>query len=76
MKVVIDASVALKWVVPEDGSEAARALRRFELIAPNIWLAEVANALWRHVLRAELEQRQAEGLLRELKAAPVLTIPL
>jgi predicted nucleic acid-binding protein len=76
MKVVIDASVALKWVVPEDGSDAARELRKFELIAPNIWLAEVANALWRHVLRRELEPERAEGLLRELTVAPVLTTPL
>ena len=47
MTVVIDASVALKWVLPEDGSAAAMAMRAQSLAAPSHWLIEAANALWR-----------------------------
>ena len=46
---VIDASVALKWFVQEDGSEPARQLLVTDeaLIAPDIVIAEVLNAAWR-----------------------------
>ena len=48
MTLVVDASVALKWILEEDGSERARALAaRDDLLAPDLILAEVANALWR-----------------------------
>jgi predicted nucleic acid-binding protein len=46
--IVVDASVALKWVIPEAGSDAAAGLLHDELIAPDLWLTEAANALWRH----------------------------
>jgi predicted nucleic acid-binding protein len=76
MKAVIDASVAMKWVIPEEGSEAASQLRQLELIAPSIWLAEVANGLWRHVLRRELDAEVAEQLLSEFMWAPVAIAPI
>lgn len=76
MKVVVDASVALKWVIPEIDSETARQLRNQELTAPSIWMAEVANGLWRHVLRGELEEELARSLLKELMTAPIETTPL
>jgi predicted nucleic acid-binding protein len=71
MKIVIDASVALKWVIPEVGSDAAVNLRSSELIAPALWLAEVANALWRHVVRGELDRDEAQVLLALLQTAPI-----
>ena len=54
MRIVIDASVAVKWVIDEPESEAAVALRDQELIAPALWLAEAANALWRHARIGEI----------------------
>jgi predicted nucleic acid-binding protein len=47
LTVVIDASVAIKWVLEEPGSEQAISLQDEELIAPALWLIEAANALWR-----------------------------
>lgn len=44
MSIVVDASVAVKWVLNEPCTEAALALRNEELIAPALWLAEAANA--------------------------------
>jgi predicted nucleic acid-binding protein len=48
MRVVVDASVALKWLVEETGSDLAeRVAAQHELIAPELIVAEVQNALWR-----------------------------
>ena len=48
MSVVLDASVALKWFVQEDGAASALALAgREDLIAPNLLVAKVANGLWK-----------------------------
>ena len=47
---VVDASVALKWFVPEADSGMADDLVRAdaELIAPGIIWAELANAVWKN----------------------------
>jgi predicted nucleic acid-binding protein len=76
MRIVVDASVAVKWVVNEPRTEAALALRDEELIAPALWLAEAANALWRHVRLGELNRNQALARLSELKTAPVASLPI
>ena len=47
MTAVIDTSVALKWVIDEDGSEAARELLLGEaLAASDLIIVECANVLW------------------------------
>jgi predicted nucleic acid-binding protein len=76
MRIVVDASVAVKWVVNEPRTEAALALRDEELIAPALWLAEAANALWRHVRLGELNRNQALARLSELETAPVASLPI
>jgi len=56
---VVDASVALKWVIPEVGAEAALALRAADrLIAPDLIVAECANALWKMVSRGEMSPEE------------------
>ena len=57
---VIDASVAVKWVIAEDGGEDAVRLRStFISIAPELLLPECANILWKKVQRKELEPNEA-----------------
>ncbi len=52
---IIDASVAFKWVVEEPGSsEAIGWIGRAELIAPALVHAEVGNALGKRVRRGEI----------------------
>jgi predicted nucleic acid-binding protein len=72
--IVIDASVALKWVFDEPGTEEALALREEELIAPELWLAEAANALWRHVRLGELSPQEALVRISVLTSAPVASL--
>jgi predicted nucleic acid-binding protein len=76
MSIVVDASVAVKWVLNEPGTEAALALRDEELIAPALWLVEAANALWRHVRLGELGREQALARLSELEKAPIASLPI
>jgi predicted nucleic acid-binding protein len=71
---VIDASVALKWVLDEPGKAAADALLDEELIAPALWLIEAANALWRRSVRGEISGQEALRRLEELRNAPVASI--
>jgi len=69
---VIDASIAIKWVVEEQGTEAAIALRkRAELIAPDLLIAECANILWKKVQRDELSESEALIAARLLQSADV-----
>jgi predicted nucleic acid-binding protein len=76
VSIVIDASVALKWVFEEPGTDAALALRGEQLIAPAIWLAEAANALWRHVRLGETTAAEALARMDELAEAPVATLSI
>jgi len=73
VSIVIDASVALKWVLDEPGHEAADALLDEELVAPALWLIEAANALWRRARQGELTHDEARERLVELDNAPVAT---
>ena len=57
---VIDASIAIKWVVEEDGTPLALALRqKAKLIAPDLLVPECANILWKKVQRNELVKEEA-----------------
>lgn len=52
---VIDASIGLKWLVPEDDSARAIDLLREEnLLVPTLFHAEVDNALWKKFRRREI----------------------
>ncbi|MBI3512743.1 MAG: type II toxin-antitoxin system VapC family toxin [Proteobacteria bacterium] len=74
MSIVVDASVALKWVLDEPGRDAADALLDDELIAPVLWLVEAANALWRRSVLGELTADEARERLFELANAPVASL--
>jgi predicted nucleic acid-binding protein len=74
--IVIDASVGLKWVLDEPGSDAASALCDQELIAPALWLAEAANALWRLARMSQLTTDEAAARFFELLNAPVASLAI
>lgn len=68
---VVDASVALKWLVEEDGTDAAFELRSEELAAPSLIRIEAANVLRTLVRRKAIEQAVAQSLFGLLQSAPV-----
>jgi hypothetical protein len=60
VSIVVDASVALKWVIEEDGSRAARELLLGELLAaPNLVIVECANVLWVKARRGQINRELA-----------------
>lgn len=65
---VIDASVAVKFVFREPGSGEARALLASDdpLVAPDWILPEVAHALWNKVRNSELLAVHAESSVESL----------
>lgn len=73
---VIDANIAIKWVIGERGSEAALSLRRKgRLIAPDLLIAECANVLWKKVRRDELSTDEALFAARLLQHADLELLP-
>jgi predicted nucleic acid-binding protein len=68
---VVDASVALKWLVEEEGSDAADALRGRHLVAPALIRIEVANVLRTMVARGSVPQAAAAELFALFQKAPV-----
>ena len=74
MTIVIDASLALKWVLDEPSQSDAYALQTEVLIAPSFWFVEAANALWRNVLQGSLTADEAQARLAKLGSSPVAAI--
>ena len=73
---VIDASIAVKWVVEEIGTPEALALRqKAKLIAPELLVAECANILWKKVIRGELLKGEALVAARLLQGAEIELLP-
>lgn len=72
MRLVVDASVAIKWLVPEAGSIEARAIvvPGIEIVVPDLLLIEVANVLWK---LARLKQVSAADASRLMELLPKAT---
>jgi predicted nucleic acid-binding protein len=72
-RLVVDASVALKWFLPEPLGDAALSLLDEEvtLLAPGLLAIEVANALWKRHRRHQLEASEARRILADLARAPL-----
>ena len=75
MSFVVDASVAIKWLVEEDGSDDAAELMRLPLTAPDSWVVECVNALWKKVARKELSPDEARAGARAVQASGVTLEP-
>ena len=73
--VVVDASVAAKWFLPEAGSRAAGRLlsARYRLLAPDLIHAEFGNILWKAARRGLLAPDEAAGIAEQFLATPVET---
>ncbi len=76
MTFIVDASVALKWVIEEEGSQTAQALvAEHVLAAPDLLMIECANVLWTKARRGVLSRALARGALAALEATPVRLLP-
>ena len=76
MTLVIDASVALKWVLDEDESEAAQDLvADHPLAAPDLLMIECANVLWAKARRGALTRELARDAPHAIEATPIWLLP-
>lgn len=73
-RLVVDASVALKWFVPEPETPRAFELFASTLLAPELLDPECLNALWVRVRRREITREQALTGRGRLQTAPVSRI--
>lgn len=75
--VVIDASLAAMWAIPERYSEQSLALAAqwaqvgTRLVAPCLLLAEVTNALYKRIRRGEMDLSTAQDALRIILGFPI-----
>ena len=72
---VVDASVAVKWLVTEPFSEQASRLLApgNSLLAPELLFAEAANALWAMRQRGDINDSEFDEAVETLRVAPVST---
>lgn len=70
---VIDASVAVKWLVQEDYSREAAGLLTSSptLVAPELLFAEAANAIWAMLRRGDIDAEGYADAVVLLEALPV-----
>ena len=68
MKIVIDASVLIKWYVPEIHSDEAELLidDRFDIHAPELIIPEFGNILWKKCKLGELSSDESLILADEM----------
>ncbi len=73
MRLVVDASVAVKWLVAEEDSDAADRLLTGgdDLYAPRLLASEIANTVWRKTRMGEIERGRAG-----IPAAAVAEMPV
>ena len=70
---VVDASVAIKWFIPEIHSEAALQVRRSHerLHVPAFMTLELGNVIAKKIRRGELTQEDGKTILKELRHLPL-----
>ena len=74
MTLVVDASVAVKWLIDEAGSDAAADLRGQVLLAPSLIRLEVGNTLRTLSARGVLDAAAAEEAFGLFLTAPLIIV--
>ncbi len=71
--IVVDASVAVKWFVPEIHSDAAATWldRGYDLLAPDLIFSEVGNIVWKKIARREIGPHEGRLILRGFASVPL-----
>lgn len=72
----MDASVVIKWMVGEPGSDQAAAVMLGPVAAPDLLVSECINALWKKVTRGELSAGEAEAAALVLQSAAITFEPV
>jgi predicted nucleic acid-binding protein len=73
----VDASVGIKWFVPEIHSTDALRVRDpgHQLHVPTLFDVEIASILWKKIQRRELSRTDADDILAQVTILPVVRHP-
>jgi predicted nucleic acid-binding protein len=73
MRLVVDASVAIKWMINEPGSEPADRLLDggHDFLAPELIIAEVISAAWKQRRRGGISETQFDGIVIRIARGPI-----
>jgi predicted nucleic acid-binding protein len=71
--IIIDASVAIKWFIPEDGSDAATRLfsKKYQMFAPDLIRPEVGNVIWKLYKRRLIDIDTAYQVMDDFLSMPI-----
>lgn len=74
---VVDASVGIKWFVPEVLSPEALVFRNsgHDFHVPAFFDVEIANIVWKKLQRGELNRQEAHDIVTQLATLPVMRHP-
>ena len=74
MSIVIDASVAIKWIFSDEASTIADEILTSgeELLAPDLIYFEVGNVIWKRISRDLLDGSFGQDLLNEFLRIPLV----
>jgi predicted nucleic acid-binding protein len=75
MRLVVDASVIAKWVLPEPMSDEARALLDHQVMVPDLAFAEITNLLTMRVVRGEMTAAEASRALQFVLSLNPISFP-
>ena len=80
MSFVLDCSVAISWVFPDESTESTDQLRESlvegRAFVPALWPAEVANVLLVATRRQRIERAEWSRIARNLGALPIVIDPV
>ncbi len=73
----VDASVAVKWFIPEVHADVAELLldENFDLAVPRLFFSEFGNILWKKFTRDELSHEDVVNSARGLRSAMLTPVP-
>ena len=73
---VIDASVVIKWFVPEIHSDAACRLltATHQYVSPDLLFPEVGNVIWKKIRRGELTADEGQRLAVDISSVAIETV--
>lgn len=76
MSLVIDASVALKWIFPEEHSEEALKLFKThsEASVPDFFFAEIGSVLWQRVKKGSITSEEAQLTAQSFESLPLTLV--
>lgn len=75
---VVDASLVIKWFVPEVDSDAARRWldAPHDYVAPDLLFPETGNTVWKKVRRGELSPADGQQLATDLSVIAIEAVSL